>query len=144
MPNERIPLAVAKLKNIGVRLTPQRQAILTCLMDRLDHPTADEIYKSLEDQFPNISVATIYNNLRVFKDAGLVRELTYGDASSRFDGNMRDHYHCICTSCGKIVDFDHQPLSDLEEKADLTTGFRISSHRLEFYGQCPSCQIKLI
>jgi Fur family peroxide stress response transcriptional regulator len=70
----------------------------------------------------------------------LARELTYGDASSRFDGNMTDHYHCICTACGKIVDFDHHPLTDLEREADRTTGFAISSHRLEFYGRCQVCK----
>ena len=55
-----------------------------------------------------MSVATVYNNLRVFRGAGLIKELTYGDASSRFDFVTHDHYHIICDECGTIVDF-HYP-----------------------------------
>ena len=78
---ERLKHAVDQLKAKGVRMTPQRHAILTYLMETITHPTADEIYRALEPRFPNMSVATVYNNLRVFKEAGLVRELTYGDSS---------------------------------------------------------------
>ncbi|RXT04960.1 Fur family transcriptional regulator [Ammoniphilus sp. CFH 90114] len=140
MSADRLEIAVQKLKDTGIRMTPQRYAILSFLMETLSHPTADEIYKVLESQFPNMSVATVYNNLKVFKDAGLVRELTYGDSSSRFDGNTSDHYHCICSSCGRIVDFDYEPLVELEEEAERSTGFAISSHRLEFYGTCELCK----
>ncbi len=85
--------ALNKLKTMGVRMTPQRHAILSYLLDTIIHPTADEIYKALSPRFPSMSVATVYNNLKVFIEAGLVRELTYGDHSSRFDANLSDHYH---------------------------------------------------
>ena len=114
---DRLREAVEKLKTTGVRMTPQRHAILEYLLSSMSHPTADEIYKALEKDFPNMSVATIYNNLRLFKEAGLVRELTYGDASSRFDANMSDHYHIICRRCGKITDFEYPPLVEVEEEA---------------------------
>jgi Fur family peroxide stress response transcriptional regulator len=140
MTNNRLAAAVEMLKGIGVRMTPQRHAILSYLYSTMSHPTADEIYKALEGSFPNMSVATVYNNLRVFKEAGLVRELTYGDASSRFDANMMDHYHVICRSCGKITDFDHPPLLHMEEKAAEATGYQVDSHRMEIYGICPDCQ----
>ncbi|CJB71428.1 ferric transport regulator protein [Streptococcus pneumoniae] len=105
----------------------------------MTHPTADDIYKALEGKFPNMSVATVYNNLRVFKEVGLVKELTYGDASSRFDYVTSQHYHVICEKCGKIVDFPYGGLEKLEEEAAKTTGFVINSHRLEIYGVCPEC-----
>ena len=70
--------ALDTLKTTGVRITPQRHAILEYLIDSMIHPTADDIYKALEDKFPNMSVATVYNNLRVFREVGLVKELTYG------------------------------------------------------------------
>ncbi|MFW2691866.1 peroxide-responsive transcriptional repressor PerR, partial [Staphylococcus aureus] len=76
--------SIASLRQAGIRITPQRQAILRYLISSHTHPTADEIYQALSPDFPNISVATIYNNLRVFKDIGIVKELTYGDSSSRF------------------------------------------------------------
>ncbi|WP_419179883.1 peroxide-responsive transcriptional repressor PerR [Polycladomyces zharkentensis] len=142
--NSRLEQAVEKLKSTGVRMTPQRHAILEFLLSSMSHPTADEIYKSLEGKFPNMSVATVYNNLRVFKEAGLVRELTYGDASSRFDANMTDHYHVICRECGKITDFDYPPLIDVEREAAKRTGFRVESHRMEIYGVCQHCQQRTV
>ncbi len=140
MAPDRLREAVEKLKTTGVRMTPQRHAILEYLLSSMSHPTADEIYKALEKDFPNMSVATIYNNLRLFKEAGLVRELTYGDASSRFDANMSDHYHIICRRCGKITDFKYPPLVEVEEEAAKKTGFRVDSHRMEVYGLCTDCQ----
>ncbi|GAA5343856.1 peroxide-responsive transcriptional repressor PerR [Planifilum fimeticola] len=140
MAPDRLREAVERLKATGVRMTPQRHAILEYLLSSMSHPTADEIYKALEKDFPNMSVATIYNNLRLFKEAGLVRELTYGDASSRFDANMSDHYHVICRRCGKITDFKYPPLIEVEEEAAKKTGFQVDSHRMEVYGLCADCQ----
>lgn len=131
--------ALEKLKHVGVRMTPQRHAILNYMLSTMTHPTADEIYRALEHRFPNMSVATVYNNLKVFIEAGLVRELTYGDDSSRFEADMSDHYHAICERCGKIVDFDHPPLTEIEVSAAESTGFRVRGHRLEVYGTCPEC-----
>ena len=140
---QRVEKAVEILKNTGVRMTPQRHAILTYLLDTMTHPTADEIYKALEGKFPNMSVATIYNNLRVFKEAGLVRELTYGDSSSRFDANVEeDHYHAICTKCGAIRDFHFPYLREAEDSAARDVGFQVTGHRMEVYGVCEACQAK--
>jgi len=133
--------AVDTLKTTGVRITPQRHAILEYLIQSMAHPTADEIYKALEGKFPNMSVATVYNNLRVFREVGLVKELTYGDASSRFDFVTNDHYHMICECCGKIVDFHYPGLDEIEHFASQVTGFDVHSHRLEIYGTCPSCKV---
>jgi Fur family peroxide stress response transcriptional regulator len=132
--------AMNKLKNKGVRMTPQRHAILTYLFEHMSHPTADEIYRALEHKFPSMSVATVYNNLRMFKEAELVRELTYGDASSRFDVNVSQHYHVICKKCGKIVDFEYPCLDEIEHQASRVTGFKVESHRMEMYGTCEDCQ----
>lgn len=134
--------ALDTLKVSGVRITPQRHAILEYLIQSMTHPTADEIFKALEGKFPNMSVATVYNNLRVFKDVGLVKELTYGDSSSRFDFNTHDHYHALCESCGKIVDFQYPSLNEVEQFASHVTGFKVSHHRLEVYGLCPDCAKK--
>ena len=140
MANEQLQEAVNALKNTTVRMTPQRHAILEYLHNSMSHPTADEIYKALEGKFPNMSVATVYNNLRVFKEVGIVKELTYGDSSSRFDCVTTDHYHVICTECGKIVDFHYPGLDEVETLAEHVTGFEIESHRMEVYGTCPECK----
>lgn len=131
--------ALETLKSTGVRITPQRHAILEFMIHSTSHPTADDIYRALEKAFPNMSVATVYNNLRVFKKAGLVKELTYGDSSSRFDFVTHDHYHMICNECGKIVDFHYPGLDEVEHLASHVTGFQVDYHRLEIYGTCRDC-----
>lgn len=135
----RFEHALEKLKMFGVRMTPQRYAILEYMVDTMTHPTADDIYKALGHRFPNMSVATVYNNLKLFVEAGLVRELTYGDDSSRYDANVADHYHIICQQCNTMVDFDYPRLHSVEEDAMKHTGFIIQGHRLELYGLCPAC-----
>jgi Fur family peroxide stress response transcriptional regulator len=134
-----LDMALDKLKSTGVRMTPQRYAILSFLLQSMTHPTADEIYRALADRFPSMSVATVYNNLKVFIEAGLVRELTYGDDSSRFDADMSEHYHAICEQCGKIADFEFPPLTEIEIAAAAHTGFQVHGHRMEVYGMCRSC-----
>jgi Fur family transcriptional regulator, peroxide stress response regulator len=131
--------AISTLKETGVRITPQRHAILEFLIASMAHPTADDIYKALEGKFPNMSVATVYNNLRVFREVGLVKELPYGDSSSRFDFVTSDHYHVICDDCGKIVDFHYPGLDEVEQLASHVTGFKVSNHRMEIYGTCADC-----
>ena len=121
-------------------MTPQRHAILEYLAESMCHPTADDIYRALELRFPNMSVATVYNNLRVLRETGLVRELTYGDSSSRFDFTTTDHYHVICEKCNKIVDFQYPALHEVEQFSAHMTGFQVSHHRLEIYGVCRECQ----
>ena len=142
MSDHKLKEALTTLKNSGVRITPQRHAVLEYLMQSLNHPTADEIYRALESKFPNMSVATVYNNLRVFQEIGLVRELTYGDASSRYDCNTSKHYHVICNECGKIVDFHYPSLDEVERLAEQVTGFEVTHHRMEVYGLCETCQNK--
>lgn len=140
MENVLVKEAVEKLKLANIRITPQRYAILEYLIENRTHPTADEIYRALEHRFPNMSVATVYNNLRLFTNIGFVQEMSYGDASSRFDFSSHRHYHAICQGCGKIVDFHYPGLDDVEMAASKLTGFEINEHRLELYGLCPECK----
>ena len=139
MSSSQLKEALDSLKESGIRITPQRHAILEYLINTKSHPTADEIFKALVGKFPNMSVATVYNNLRVFREAGLVKELTYGDSSSRFDFTTHDHYHGICENCGIIVDFHYPGLDEVEQFAEQVLGFKVNSHRLEIYGLCPEC-----
>lgn len=132
--------AIDKLKGNKIRITPQRFGILEYLVDHDSHPTADEIYQALSDRFPSMSVATVYNNLRLFTKIGFVKEMNFGDASSRFDFTTTHHYHAICQNCGKVEDVYYPGLEDVEEVTEELTGFKVSSHRLEIYGLCQECQ----
>ena len=128
-----------QLKNEGIRFTPQRQAILEFLLESRSHPTADEIYHHVKEKFIGVSLGTIYNTLNMLKEYGYVSELSYGDMSSRFDGNPDNHYHIVCVRCGCVMDY-HRPLIEFDQEACESSGFLIKDHRLEFYGICPKCQ----
>lgn len=141
---DQLDKALSKLKATGVRMTPQRHAILSYLLSTKEHPSVDEIYKALEPKFPNLSVATVYNNLKVFLETGLVRELTYGDGASRFDADMSEHYHVICDHCGKIEDFEYSSLEDVENAATKQTSFTVDRHRVEVYGVCADCMEQVV
>ncbi|MGI6450319.1 MAG: Fur family transcriptional regulator [Desulfitobacteriia bacterium] len=134
-------IAILKgLKDKGIRFTPQRQAILEFLLATDAHPTAEEIYKQVKLRFPGVSLGTIYNTLNMLKEHGFILELPCGDMSSRFDGNPVNHYHVMCSICGKVVDF-HCDLINMDELVTQKTGFDVHTHNLVFYGVCPDCQL---
>lgn len=140
--NHLVAQSIEKLKRAHIRITPQRYGILEYLIENDNHPTADEIYQALASRFPNMSVATVYNNLRLFTKVGFVDEMNYGDASSRFDFTSAQHYHAICEICGRIEDLYYPGLEDIGEVTTNLTGFEVNRHRLEIYGICPECQQK--
>lgn len=131
---------IAKLKAAKIRVTPQREAIIQYLIASEAHPTAETIYQALAKRFPHMSVATVYNNLRLLADLDLVEEMSSNDAATHFDFALFPHYHAICSNCGKIVDFTYGKMTDVEQVAAAKTGFQVSGHHLEVYGLCPDCQ----
>ncbi len=131
---------LAELKEKGVRLTPQRQAILEFLKSVDSHPNAEEVYMNIRNKFPGISLGTIYNTLNMLRDKGLIQELSYGDMYSRFDGNPVPHYHITCERCGKVVDYHGPVMHSMEAEVARDSGFIITTHRVEFYGVCQDCQ----
>jgi len=132
-----------KLAEKGYRLTKQRQVVLEVLRGTQSHPNADWIYQEVRKRMPNVSLGTIYRTLNVLKDAGLIQELNYGSSSRRYDGKVTSHYHITCIKCGRVMDIDLPPFVELEHRAEAVTGFKVTGHRLEFYGICPECYSSL-
>lgn len=131
---------IQQLKKFNIRMTNQRYAILEYLLLKGNHPTANEIYEYLKNDFPNMSVATIYNNINFFKKAGIVTELPFADGSSRFDLTETHHYHAICTNCGKVEDFDYPNFEEAERVAEKQTHFKVINHSFKVTGICLECQ----
>ncbi|PID72100.1 MAG: transcriptional repressor [Desulfobulbus propionicus] len=130
-----------KLKQGGLRITPQRYAVLKVLASSTDHPSAESIYAELIDTYPTMSLATVYKTINLLKHGGEVLELGFSDLGNRYDGcKPYPHPHVICTSCGKIIDPSHLNLDEITGKMMKETGFKIMTHRLDFYGLCPNCQ----
>lgn len=88
----------------GMRLTPQKRAIYELLASSTSHPTAEELYEQVRQQFPNISLATVYDNVKKFQRLGLCREIYDNNGVTRFDANMHTHHHLLDSSTGTIHD----------------------------------------
>jgi Fur family peroxide stress response transcriptional regulator len=140
-PQARLDEMITRLKERGHRLTPQRMAVLKILAADERHPSVEQIYERMEVDFPMTSLATIYKTVTLLKEMGEVLELGFSDGSNRYDGNKPyPHPHLICTQCKNIVDPQVVTLSDLPQKVAQSTGYRIVSQRLDFFGICPQCQ----
>ena len=131
---------IHQLKKFNIRMTNQRYAILEYLLLKGNHPTANEIYEYLKNDFPNMSVATIYNNIIFFKKAGIITELPFADGSSRFDLTETHHYHAICANCRKVEDFDYPNFEEAERVAEKQTHFKVINHSFKVTGICLECQ----
>jgi len=127
-----------KYKNLGLKLTPQRLAIMRFLEGNKTHPSAEDIYSSVSKDFPTMSLATVYNTMETLRQRGNVIELTIDPEKKRFDPNVRMHHHLICTNCRMVVDVD------IDFSPHLTGGemsdFEITGSHIEFYGLCPDCR----
>jgi Fur family peroxide stress response transcriptional regulator len=129
-----------KYKKCGLKLTPQRLAILDYLEGNKDHPSADDIYKAVQKAFPTMSFATVYSTLETLKQRGMLAELTIDPAKKRFDPNTEKHHHLICTGCRKVVDVHRDFCLDLP--AGVADDFEVTGNHIEFYGTCPACGTK--
>lgn len=123
-----------------LRITKQRKLILDALMSVKSHPTADELYQMVKKTLPSISLGTVYRNLEIMSDSGMIQKLEIGGTQMRFDGMVETHYHVRCTRCGRVDDLDMTPDLSLEEEVCRLTGFDVHRHSLEFMGHCSSCR----
>ena len=85
-------------------------------------------------------MATVYNTLNMLKELGVIRELSYGDMSSRYDGNDSEHAHLVCETCNHVIDIECPSQEALNTPEIQHHHFNLRSYRLEFYGTCDSCQ----
>ena len=128
---------IHSLEEKGVPLTAQRFAVLEYLYQNHTHPTAEEIYQSLKENFSIISQATIYNALQFLKNHGLIREITIEKGKSHFDYEVEPHHHFLCRRCGHIYDIyvEGCPL----EGKETVDGYKIEELRPYIIGVCPEC-----
>ena len=121
------------------RRSKQRERILELLQSTGAHPTADWVYSRLKEEFPDLSLGTVYRNLTVLLDQRLINKIEFGSTFDRFDANIGPHYHFVCELCGAIVDLDFPVDDSLNDRVNSTTPFTARRHRIEFYGVCDRC-----
>ena len=120
------------------RDTRQRRMVYDAVTGRCDHPSADEIYSDVHAADPGIGKATVYRNLKTLSENGEIRHVKVPGAD-RYDLTVEDHYHLLCTQCGKVVDAPIEYIRANDELVAEKTGFSITRHRTVFEGICPEC-----
>jgi Fur family peroxide stress response transcriptional regulator len=128
------------LKSAGLKLTPQRLAIVECLVGDQTHPTAQELFDRLRARFPSMSVATVYNTLGALTAIGGLRPLEMGGAT-RFDPNTEPHHHAVCESCGSIRDVSGAAGQGQVARCTLP-GFVVRRVEHIYRGLCAQCSAR--
>jgi Fe2+ or Zn2+ uptake regulation protein len=122
----------------GLRITPQRVSVFEALHESSGHPTAETIYQTVVDDIPSISLKTVYQTLNDLTDMGEIRRLDMGSTATRFDPNIDDHHHLVCTNCGVMID-TYLDVSKLE--LDELDGFEPAGTSVFVTGVCEACAI---
>lgn len=129
---------VQTLKSKGLRVTPQRFAVYANLLDRADHPTADQVLHDLNQDAPTSSQSTVYSSLQALCQAGLVREVLLEEGVCRYDANVAPHHHFRCQACGAIEDIAWDRLQGIQLDK-IRSGLQIDSYEVTLHGRCESC-----
>ncbi len=122
----------------GFRFTPQRQHVYSVLLQKRDHPTAEEVFIRAKRGMPEISMATVYNCLDALVKCRLVRQVTLDRGATHFCPNMQEHCHFYCDTCESVFDI---PLSE-DSRVPLPKGFRAERYDIAIHGRCPACEGK--
>ena len=126
----------------NMRLTTQRQIILEELGKVTSHPTANEVYDMVRKRLPRIGLGTVYRNLELMADSGVILKLEVGGTQKRFDATVVPHYHIRCSSCGKVDDVHIEVQHHIDQLAKDSSNYEILGHHIEFSGVCHDCQEK--
>ena len=127
------------LRGKGLKVTSQRLAILNFILSRNDHPTAEQIYQKLRIEYPTISLGTIYKNLHLLKELGLIHELGFNEGSVRYDPDVNLHVNMVCSKCGKITDYKSENVEKLWNALISDLKIKPSGQRIDIYYQCDDC-----
>ena len=122
-----------------IKHSRQREAIRENLMNRYDHPTAETVYMDIKQEYPNISLGTVYRNLSLLAELGEIQKLTTGVGPDRFDGNPKSHCHFLCQGCGQVSDIRFEKQDEMIAEAANHFSGNIAGMSIQFYGKCPNC-----
>ncbi len=127
-----------RLREKKLRVTDQRVAVLEFLASSPTHPTAEDVGTAVNRLVPRASRASVYNVLHSLKEAGLIEELVFGDAVTRYDANLDRHHHFVCRACNAVEDvmWDAFPSGP---RRRLPDGRTVESYSVTLRGLCPSC-----
>ncbi len=132
------------IRQIGIKVTDQRMAILQEILGGSDHVTAQEVFENVRTKAPEIGFATVYRFLRTLTDHKILSEVRIQGLPARYEwANKNHHDHITCTKCNKISEFENAQIEDLQASIASSLGYKLTDHILELYGVCNDCQKKL-
>jgi Fe2+ or Zn2+ uptake regulation protein len=139
---DRKTAVLKKLKESGLKLTPQRRAIIEVLIENTPlHPGADSIYQEAKKRVKGLSLSTVYYTLNELSKHGIIKTLEFDRMENRYEGNTSDHLN-LCVGCGTIEDYV-KPLPVSPGEVEKQTGFKPNEVRFEYYGYCRKCLGKI-
>ena len=127
------------MPEIGKKFSRQREMIYKQVINHPTHPTADEVYSALKKTNPNLSLGTVYRNLNLLSEMGMLKMLRAGSGKERFDGRTDAHCHFFCTRCGRVFDIEDEKLRGLEERVEERCGHIIGEIEVSLRGVCADC-----
>jgi len=122
-----------------LRMTHQREVILEQIKKSTTHPTADELYEKIKKKLPRISLATVYRNLEIMSEAGMINKLEISGRQKRFDWDLDQHDHIYCVQCHRVDNIELGDKKKITLPPEEDRGYQVSGCRVEFYGICPDC-----
>jgi len=140
MTSKHIDNFIQECKNRGLNVTYSRMAIYKILLQYQGHPSSEDIYREVQKEHPNISLATVYKTLEMLADNILVSKVTPLHDIVRYDCNKDFHHHLVCIKCKKITDIENEALNNLPFPKNIDKGFKILNYRVQFDGICKDCQ----
>lgn len=130
---------IGRLRQEGLKVTPQRIAVLKFLDGNTGHPSVEEIHRQVAGDFPTISLATVYNTLDTLEQIGEVQAVTIDPTRKHYDPETRPHHHVMCTECRRIADVFSDYSSVLRVPEALADQFRVRDAAVSFRGVCRDC-----
>lgn len=124
----------------GVPLTVQRRVILQAVLERGDHPSADQIYDAVKGRIPDLSRTTVYRVLDTLVSFGLIGRAHHQGSAARFDAKVHRHHHLVCEACRRVVDYEAPELNDLPLPPAERVGFEVRGYSIQFTGLCADCR----
>lgn len=123
-----------------MKYSRQRELILKTLRENAIHPTAEQLCNIIHQDEPNVSLATIYRNLNLLAENGIIKKIDGLNDMAHFDHQTHNHYHFICSCCNKVFDIPYNIAPNLAEAVNQETGLTVEAYDISFRGICNNCK----